>query len=87
MHNATVKYYLLSQALYDNGHAYVYFAYVNDLRCILIHKDLLPYFNYLCGCHHHSNKGVWRQTRVSHIELLKLSTYVINILQEKKNDA
>ena len=31
-------------------------------------KYLLPYSQKnLCTCHHCSNKGVWRQTRVSHI--------------------
>ena len=34
----------------------------------------------LRGYHHHSNKGVWQQTLVSHIKLLGSHTHVINIL-------
>ena len=40
--------------------------------------------HYLRGCHHHSNKGVWRQTCVSHIILLESRTHLINILSLTK---
>ena len=49
------------------------------IRLLCIRKRL-PYSNNLRDCHHLSNKGVWWQTRVSHIKLLQLCTHMINIL-------
>ena len=61
-----------------------------DLRLMLTQKHLLPYSNNLRCCYHRSNKGVWLQTCVSHIELLESRTHVIHNLltnEEEKNDA
>ena len=60
---------------------YIYYAYPSNLRLI---KHLLLYSNNLHGCHHHSNKGAWQQTHVSHIKLLELGTHMITLTRGKE---
>ena len=62
------------------------------VRLLCIHKrfkantdsNIYYLIHNLHGCHQQSNKGVWRQTRVSHIKLLESRMHLINILSLTK---